>query len=179
MKNIILALFLSSTASAAGVLINGNQINPKTAISISTFTQTGSGNSSFAGNLGIGTVNPCSTCTLHIVGGASILGKMNSNNFQVAVTSGGACSTSPCTLTASTPGVASITRLALGEYQINFNASYFTAAPVCTVSGLSFSAAGYCTGNGLATTSSWIVVCYKGSTTTSQDDSVMILCFQP
>ncbi len=58
MKNIILALLLSSTASAAGVLINGNQINPQTAISIATFTQTGSGNSSFVGKVGIGTSSP-------------------------------------------------------------------------------------------------------------------------
>lgn len=51
MKNIILALLLSSSAYAVGPQINGNQINPQTAISIATFTQTGSGGVSFAGNL--------------------------------------------------------------------------------------------------------------------------------
>jgi hypothetical protein len=38
---IILALFLTASANAAGVLINGNQINPQTAISISSLTVTG------------------------------------------------------------------------------------------------------------------------------------------
>ena len=41
MKNIIIALLLSSTAHAVGPLINGAQVNPQTAISISTLTVTG------------------------------------------------------------------------------------------------------------------------------------------
>ena len=87
MKNIILALFLSASASAAGVQINGNQISSTTAITIATMTVTGSsgltvvstatvsgnafsvGTSTLAvtgGKIGIGTTNPSSLLTVHI-----------------------------------------------------------------------------------------------------------------
>ncbi len=50
MRNLltVIALLLASKASAVGPLINGNQINPQTAISIATLTVTGARDASFA-----------------------------------------------------------------------------------------------------------------------------------
>jgi hypothetical protein len=53
MKNIIMAaaIFSATNAGAVGPLINGNQINPQTAISIATFTVTGAGGMSFTNSV--------------------------------------------------------------------------------------------------------------------------------
>lgn len=51
-----------------------------------------------------------------------------------AMTGNTACSSSPCTLQSiqTTPGVSTVTRSGTGTYSVNFTASAFSLAPVCT-----------------------------------------------
>jgi hypothetical protein len=43
------------------------------------------------------------------------------------------CSSSPCTLTSSSAGIASVTRSGPGTYSVNFNSGTFTKTPACNV----------------------------------------------
>jgi hypothetical protein len=47
-------------------------------------------------------------------------------------TKGTVCSSSPCTINGSDPGVSSVTRIGAGDYTINFVAGTFSAKPICT-----------------------------------------------
>lgn len=47
------------------------------------------------------------------------------------VTVASTCNSSPCTMTDNTPGISSVTRIATGEYSINFSAGNFSGLPTC------------------------------------------------
>lgn len=132
-----------------------------------------------SGNVGIGTISPCSTCTLQVVGGTS-LGHLVALNYQVAVTTGGVCSAATCTLSSSTSGISSITRTQKGVYVVNFVAGTFSTAPSCVVSGDGTSVSdAACINNGIATTSSQGIACDTLSTDVLVDDSFSVICIGP
>lgn len=86
------------------------------------------------------------------------------------------CTSTPCTITASTAGIASVTRTSGGAYNVNFVASTFSAVPSCVVSGYDLSATGgFCGMEGTSTTSLQSVGCrsYAG---VLGDDAFAIIC---
>lgn len=94
LKNIIFSLtILIPALSHAGVQPishpspNSGTITPA-AVSASTLTVDTNTLKTVAGKVGIGTASPCSTCTLHVAGGASVTGAfaVGQANFTVTTT---------------------------------------------------------------------------------------------
>jgi hypothetical protein len=76
-----------------------------------------------------------------VVGGISSrsLGHEDIERAQVTAT----CSSSPCTIASSTPGISSITRTGTGVYVVNFAAGTFKATPTCTFDAFNFAGTQY------------------------------------
>lgn len=100
--------------------------------------------------------------------------------FERVYVGGVKCTSSPCTMTANTPGISSVTWSGTGQYVVHFTAGAFSAPPTCVTSGLLLGAGnGWCQSESSATTSVQTLACALSSTGALQDDGFSVLCTGP
>lgn len=92
------------------------------------------------------------------------------------------CTSSPCTIASQNGdwiGSSSWTRSGTGQYTVTFQSGVFGATPVCQVnSGAASNNGSVCSGNSVATSSSFPIVC-TNSTTTVADERMNLTCTGP